>query len=154
MKTLVEQLRTLCGNCILAPQNRNAERLKPYCDACEMKWRAADEIDRLQAELDAKTTTLAYLQKNEDAAANVARQAAANAIRECQRLRKDRDRLQAIVDRLPKTADGVPIYPGMTVFARLRCAVTEVDVPKVGCGGVYAQCYSTRDAAEKARQQP
>ena len=32
-------------------------------------------------------------------------------------------RLQAIVDKLPVTADGVPIYPGMTVFRTFRGCV-------------------------------
>lgn len=30
-------------------------------------------------------------------------------------LTADRDRLQAIVDKLPKTADGVPVVPGIDV---------------------------------------
>jgi len=53
-KTLTEQLRCLCSTCIMAPQNRNAkeEELRPWCMKCEIRWNAAEEIERLQAELD------------------------------------------------------------------------------------------------------
>jgi len=76
-------------------------------------------------------------------------------------------RLRAIVDKLPKTKDGVPMAPGMELFVRyggritsgfargffqhrfsgkpplwkVRFAWGDVDVAK--------QCYSTREAAEK-----
>lgn len=62
------------------------------------------------------------------------------------------DRLQAIVDQLPKTEDGVPIYPGMTVWALIPgCEISDVEAQAVGIGGVWRYCYSTREAAEKAR---
>ena len=51
MNVLTTQLRLLCSNCFLAPQNRNAEILKPCCMGCELKYKAADEIDRLQSAL-------------------------------------------------------------------------------------------------------
>ena len=51
MNGLTTQLRMLCSNCFLAPQNRNAEILKPCCMGCELKHNAADEIERLQAAL-------------------------------------------------------------------------------------------------------
>ena len=51
MNGLTTQLRMLCSNCFLAPQNRNAEILKPCCMDCELKHKAADEIDRLQSAL-------------------------------------------------------------------------------------------------------
>ena len=41
-------LRTLCCNCILAPQNRSVERPIPCCLECSNKWVAAAEIERLQ----------------------------------------------------------------------------------------------------------
>jgi len=74
------------------------------------------------------------------------------------------ERLRAIVDKLPKTADGVPVVPGMTLWDSIwlgrpfgvqqlsvfcpnasrsewMCNEGEVDV---------SQCYSTRAAAEAA----
>lgn len=63
------------------------------------------------------------------------------------------ERLRAIVDRLPKTADGVPIYPGMTVWALIPgLEISDAEVQVVGIGGVWRYCYSTREAAEKARK--
>jgi hypothetical protein len=66
-----------------------------------------------------------------------------------ERLQAEVDRLKAIVGKLPKTADSVPIVPGMTVYHRdWEGNVTEERTswappyPKVfGC------CYSTREAA-------
>jgi len=82
--------------------------------------------------------------------------------------------LRAIVDRLPKTADGVPITPGMTVFIphpRPSNLVTEREVvapygtlacltkEPAHCGCCEStthrqarECYSTRDAAEGAKE--
>jgi len=81
--------------------------------------------------------------------------------------------LRAIVDRLPKTADGFPIVPGMTVFIphpRPSNLITEREVVapygKVACltkepahngcceSTTHRQareCYSTREAAEGAK---
>jgi len=88
--------------------------------------------------------------------------------------RADVERLQAIVDRLPKTADGVPLVPGMTVFiphphpsnlitervvlapyGTLACLTKEP--AHSGCceSATHRQareCYSTRKAAEAARK--
>ena len=62
------------------------------------------------------------------------------------------ERLQAVVAKLPKTADGVRVVPGMTVYHRdWQGKVTEERTswappyPKVFCC-----CYSTREAAEAA----
>lgn len=52
MASLVDELRVLCANCIMAPQNRNQEWLLPACGQCVLKHRAADEIERLQRESD------------------------------------------------------------------------------------------------------
>ena len=52
MTDVTKWLRTLCTNCILAPQNRNREQLIPCCDECSNKHVAADEIERLQAIVD------------------------------------------------------------------------------------------------------
>ena len=80
------------------------------------------------------------------------------------------ERLQAIVDKLPKTADGVPVVPGMAVFysckdfGPIRLTVADyVDWTEYGplcfgthggvCHGQYADtCYSTREAARPPRQ--
>lgn len=75
-------------------------------------------------------------------------------------LRQDNERLQAIVGMLPKTADGVTILPGMTVWQReTRDAgrswhIVEHGVahgwptiwPYPGC--IPRRCYSTREAGE------
>lgn len=49
--SIVERLRLLCSDCILAPQNRNVEEddLRPCCIKCDGKWEAAAEIERLLA---------------------------------------------------------------------------------------------------------
>ena len=73
------------------------------------------------------------------------------------------ERLRAIVDKLPKTADGVPVLPGMTLWdsvwinkpfvvhsllvfcpeaARSEWTTNDGEVDP-------GQCYSTREAAEK-----
>ena len=67
------------------------------------------------------------------------------------------ERLQAIVDRLPKTADGVPIVPGMDVFrcgGKLRSRAMMQYEPWSNhcwedcvCGPSARSSYSTRDAA-------
>ena len=42
-------------------------------------------------------------------------------------LEADRDRLAAIVERLPRTADGVPLYRGMKVYWRSQDPTTNRD---------------------------
>jgi hypothetical protein len=69
----------------------------------------------------------------------------------CREAADELDRLQAIVDQLPKTADGVPIAPGTRVWSELAGEVSRVTVNRIGIGGVYHDVYSTREAAEKAR---
>jgi hypothetical protein len=66
------------------------------------------------------------------------------------------ERLRAIVDRLPKTADGVPVVPGMTAFALMpttdgtgKC-IYPVEMYAIQAGGKYTALYSTREAAEAA----
>jgi hypothetical protein len=73
-------------------------------------------------------------------------------------------RLQAIVDRLPKTADGVPVIPWMSdLYVHVKpfgvlvglwnehLSLT-VETPE-GSYSYYApEMYSTREAAEKARK--
>ena len=85
----------------------------------------------------------------------------------------DRDALRAIVDKLPKTADGVPLMPGDAVYysrnpsekevveflvAPYEKWVTDVwgvknqprAISKGGGGWPASRCYSTRAAAESA----
>ena len=53
--------------------------------------------------------------KHDDAAARIAE------------LEAERDRLAAIVERLPRTADGVPLYRGMKVYWRSQDPTTTRD---------------------------
>jgi hypothetical protein len=60
------------------------------------------------------------------------------------------DQLREIVDRLPKTADGVPIFPYDEVWTWFP----DKDEPETVTitrtrAGVYSGCYSTREAAEQ-----
>lgn len=72
---------------------------------------------------------------------------------------------RAVIERLPKTADGVPVFPGMRVYDTLDGGVVERYVTRVARSVVYVApiiglppeveldyCYSTRNAAEAARQ--
>lgn len=51
MSEIIKWLRTLCMDCILAPQNRNADPPVPCCTECSNKHVVADEIERLQREI-------------------------------------------------------------------------------------------------------
>ena len=51
MSMLTDDLRILCSSCIMAPRNRNQERLRPACGQCIIKHQAADEIERLERAL-------------------------------------------------------------------------------------------------------
>lgn len=60
------------------------------------------------------------------------------------------ERLEGIVNMLPKTADGIPITPEMEVFFRCGACDGKVDsmVPINGVGTfLRSQFYSTREAA-------
>lgn len=73
---------------------------------------------------------------------------------------KEIERLQSIVDKLPKTADGVPVTPRMQVWCKTPVGGVEaLKLPhanseesiRSGFGWVRLyQCYSTREAAESA----
>ena len=80
-------------------------------------------------------------------------------------LQADNARLRAIVDKLPKTADGVPVVPGMEVWAKKNPSDSTVQSFIVCQDSVWAsrfggmsragawlisKCYSTREAAEAA----
>jgi len=68
-------------------------------------------------------------------------------------------RLQTIVDRLPKTGDGVPMLPGDIVFGswegegvvRVICDSPYIEIKQPG--GYFtrhaSECYSTAEAARK-----
>lgn len=73
-------------------------------------------------------------------------------------------RLQAVVDKLPKTADGVSVVPGMKVWVRWRTPEGTIvrqwetyTMSPFGAGDGdrlhwnYAQCYSTEAAARAAK---
>ena len=72
-------------------------------------------------------------------------------------------KLEAIVEKLPKTADGVPVVPGQDVFDynRYEVFVRHVEMEafeydddggKCAFGGIH-DCYSTREAAEAAKEE-
>ncbi len=89
----------------------------------------------------------------------------ANAMKMYDAARTEIDRLQIIVGKMPKTADGVAITPDMVVWIlREGGEIDRGDVSKVGLNYVVifglgggadhfadAICYSTRTAAEAAR---
>ena len=67
------------------------------------------------------------------------------------------ERLQAIVGRLPHTADGVPICPGDWIWItstlgaiREKAWSTSHETVRSGANWPLARCYSTREAAENA----
>lgn len=63
------------------------------------------------------------------------------------------ERLQAIVAKLPQTADGVPILPGQKVWGIFaNKSIEEVEIIRGSQGGMYPGCYSTREAAEAAQK--
>lgn len=75
--------------------------------------------------------------------------------------------LEAIVEKLPKTADGVPVVPGMKVWGVIDGEVPmfTVEIVRVdeivghsergswGFNQSTFQCYSTRSAAEAAAKE-
>jgi len=70
-------------------------------------------------------------------------------------------KLQAIVDKLPKTADGVAVMPGMKIWLddsdgpveRVDTAICTTPGPQVHWyEPIWSQCYSTRAAAEAAKE--
>lgn len=73
-------------------------------------------------------------------------------------VRAERDRLQAIVDLMPKTADGVPVVPGMMLYYPVRGHTGVIqDEALVGIPTDWDEawtdcdeCYSTKEAAEAA----
>lgn len=77
------------------------------------------------------------------------------------------ERLLAVVERLPRTADGVPVVPGMNLYSRrvdydFGCIAIRVEPEsdEIECRDVRGvefdlparECYSTRAAAEAARE--
>jgi hypothetical protein len=83
--------------------------------------------------------------------------------------------LQAIVDSVRKTADGVPVVGGMRVFPKYPIEPPDVDPESIDEGGIVYlgiidsatgdwlvdgdtceidTCYSTREAAEAAKEKP
>jgi hypothetical protein len=71
-------------------------------------------------------------------------------------LRAENERLKEVVEKLPKTADGVPVVPGMTIYDLRPSGCTPFFVSavfeKASKHNMYADCYSTREAAEAAQK--
>lgn len=69
------------------------------------------------------------------------------------------ERLQGIVAKVPKTKDGVVVYPGMTIFVMTECdADAQEDIvaePYADFLSYYriSECYSSRQAAEAGKQE-
>ena len=149
MSRLIEQLRNLCGNCILAPQNRNADRLKPCCDTCELRWKAADELDRLQAKI-------ASLESELDETCGADGRHIALLIRERMRSRAIaeaaahwwivRDRMRTIIDGLPTLLMACHDVMCDVLAAREGRPVSPVSYYRLG--QLANEC---RELAEKAR---
>lgn len=150
VKNLPERLRdlaeTLCG----------CQWNHPLCSPATCN-EAADEIERLRAEV-ADAHMFAYKalpdrKKREESLCG-----------QIHRLREHIERLRAIVDKLPKTADGVSITPGMTIWLNTRKSESKgIDVSSVGTGfcelkdkprGCYHdKFYSSKQAAEAAKEE-
>lgn len=121
---------------------------------------------------DAARTILAELTRLRAEIAEM-REARSATIAAASAIAEDRDRLRAVVDRLPKTADGVAVVPGMTLWQRpglisgKKYPPREIDwfVLIGGEDGLLGEveeyswtyrssdCYSTRSAAEAAAQE-
>lgn len=87
-------------------------------------------------------------------------------------LLKEHDRLQAIVEKLPKTIDGVPVVPGDVVYWRRKSDhywsnegpihyIHEAEIQESSVVTIFgnvatppaSSCYSTREAAEAAAKE-
>ena len=119
----------------------------------EAKWNA-QEVKRLQADVGM------YEAMKEGVAIRIAG------------LEAKIDRLRSIVNQLPKTADGVPIIPGMTLWATWEYLFGRIATRSFCCefiesidGQVYlyqsntirfepSNCYSTCEAASAAKNKP
>lgn len=72
-------------------------------------------------------------------------------------LRQQLAEAKAVIDKLPKTADGVPVVAGMSLYHSSGefSTVSEVSIVVVNCGHQIVEhasrYYSTREAAEAAR---
>ncbi len=152
MNDLLDRLRD-CGVC--------------KCSHCQMRRDAADEIERLQEEIAClRPTGRSAVYDDYTATVSIVTEFWRHGSLE-ERVRamaEDRQRLQSIVDRIPKTDDGVPIVPGMIVWHAgerwVVLAVGAFDCWLAKAGNrerrIWAgnNCiYSTREADKKARQQ-
>lgn len=115
-------------------------------------------VDRLEDERKANRT-----RRLEDATArHKARMEIMSLQAEVAGLKCDAVRLRAIVDKLPKTADGVPVVPGMKVYCQdptgyiqgydvgANSAMTDSSIPSPGYLQYNWFCYSTHEACEEA----
>lgn len=72
------------------------------------------------------------------------------------------ERLRTIVDKLPKTTDGIPMVPGMNIWLKTKKTPKKHQVRSVGAhycdlkekpsGCFITSSYSTYEAAEAARE--
>lgn len=128
------------------------------------------EIARLRAELDFYKNPLATTAELVGGPTELAayyqarmvehRQAAINSRKEAESLRAELDAAKAVIEKLPKTADGVAIAPGDKVYIRSRyedgveCMVAYIEAANLRrqVAGAFSGCYSTREAALAAKE--
>ena len=137
---------------------REFEGCGPYIEVVIVESREYEELVReVQEELDGLS-----------AAHNLHADQAASDARYIEEIESERDNwkqraeaAEAVVERLPKMADGVPVTPLAKLFhpdypepfVALAVPTKSTNTP-VGSGRYidHRQCYSTREAAEAARQ--
>jgi len=126
------------------------EPAMPSMDCCNT---VLSEVERLRAEVE----RLQFYKDNIENATKSSMDESCDALEvHCTcvpLLRVEIERLQAIVDKLPTTVDGVTIVPGMEVFFRCGACDGAVEsmVPVNGIGNrLSGTFYNTREAAEAA----
>jgi hypothetical protein len=60
------------------------------------------------------------------------------------------ERLQAVIDKFPKTKDGVTVVPGMVLYLRSNRGLEELKIDRRYMGDTDFCWYSTKEAAEAA----
>ena len=140
----------------MTPQPPGLQRDLLKCSRETREWvlRLANEIERLRAALE-PFEVVEYSHTEDHYLAEQA------VLRLSEKVRED----ESIVDKLPKTADGVPMVPGMEVWCigtmrynngameELSGRTKEHVIMGLQRGKLFeGRLYSTREAAEKARE--
>jgi hypothetical protein len=145
-------LRTVADGASDAWDTAPESHKKILRDCADALTQAADETERLRAELESAQAEL------DEAGHEINRH-----LKLLVESRQETVRLETIVDLLPKTEDRVPIYPGLEVFTTYdsgpvlveafhRCYSNRAWLIDTDRGPRMAsECWSTSEAAEKAR---